>query len=86
MLHSEFVNEQADALAKRVAAEVGEERRFQVGEALQLALGRAATEDEVFSGLELIERLVTEHGQQQSEALRYWCLTLLNLSEFAYLD
>jgi hypothetical protein len=86
MLHSEFVNGQAAALAKRVRAEIGNGSRAQVAGALRLALGRAATEDEIVSGMELIERLVGEHDQAPEEALRYWCLTVLSLNEFAYVD
>jgi len=86
MLHGEFMNEQAGKLASRVAAEAGGEPGAQVAHALHLALGRSATEDEVADGLQLLERLTLEHGQEPSDALRYWCLTVLNLNEFMYVD
>jgi mono/diheme cytochrome c family protein len=86
LLHGEFVNEQAGKLAERVKAEVGAEPRAQVAEAIRLALLRPATEEEIADGIELLDRLTREHGQSPDEALRYWCLTVLNLNEFVYLD
>ena len=50
------------------------------------ALQRPANEDEIIDGLELITRLQRERGQSPQDALRYWCLTVLNLNEFSYLD
>jgi hypothetical protein len=54
--------------------------------AVRLALGRAPTDAEVAEGLTLVARLTQEHGQEPRAALRYWCLALLNLNEFVYLD
>jgi hypothetical protein len=51
-----------------------------------LALGRSATDDEVADGLALLDRLAQEHGKDSREALRYWCLAVLNLNDFVYLD
>jgi hypothetical protein len=86
MLHGEFANEQASNLAHRVVTEVGAEPRAQVAHALLLALQRPASEDEIAEGMELLNRLEKERGQAPGEALKYWCLTVLNLNEFVYLD
>jgi hypothetical protein len=86
MLHGEFLNEQASKLAERVVLEAGAERSGQVAHALRLALQRPASDEEVTDGLELMERLTNKHGQTSADALRYWCLTVLNLNEFSYLD
>jgi hypothetical protein len=86
MLHGDFINEQAAKLAERVANEAGAEPRAQVAHALRLALQRPASEEELADGLELLGRLTNEHGQIPADALRYWCLTVLNLNEFSYLD
>jgi hypothetical protein len=33
-----------------------------------------------------LNRLTKERGQTPADALKYWCLTVLNLNEFVYLD
>ncbi|TWU27309.1 PSD1 and planctomycete cytochrome C domain-containing protein [Bythopirellula polymerisocia] len=86
MLHSTFLHEQATDLAQRVQNEAGAEKNSQVTHALQLVLGREANQEEIQLGLDLITRLRNEHGQDANEALRYYCLALLNLNEFIYLD
>jgi hypothetical protein len=86
MLNSDFANEQAGRMADRVVAEAGKDRRRQVAHALKLALGRSATKEEIAEGFALFTRLTQEHGQEPDDALRYWCLTVLNLNEFVYLD
>lgn len=86
MLHGDFFNRQAGRLAERVVAEVGPDPRAQVGHAIYLALGRVAADDEIAEGLDLVHRLTKEHNQISTEALRYWCLTVLNLNEFVYVD
>jgi hypothetical protein len=86
MMNSEFINDQAEHFAERVIAEAGAKSRDQVARSVQLALGRAANDGEINEGLGLMKKLVEEHGQSPRDALRYWCLTVLNLNEFAYLD
>ncbi|MBA3482882.1 MAG: DUF1553 domain-containing protein [Pirellulales bacterium] len=86
MLNGEFANEQAAYLAERVRAEVGSDPRKQVARALKITLGRQATDDEIADGLGLLTKLTQEHGQEPNDALRYWCLAVLNLNEFIYLD
>jgi hypothetical protein len=86
MINGEFFHEQAGKLADRVLAEGADHPRDQVAAAVQLAIGRTATDEEIAQGLELLARLMQEHGQEPQEALRYWCLTVLSLNEFVYLD
>ncbi len=86
MLDSEFLNEQASKLAARVAIEAGPELRARVARVIRLAFERPATEEEIADGLSLLNRLTTERGKKPTEALTYWCLTVLNLNEFVYLD
>jgi hypothetical protein len=86
MLHSEFASEQAGKLAERVKGAAGGSPRVQVAESIRFALQRPATEDEIAEGVKLMDRLVTEHGQKPAEALKYWCLAVLNLNEFIYVD
>lgn len=86
LINSEFANERAAKLAGRVLAEAGQEPREQVATAIELALGRSATEPEIEDGLALLKQLEQEHGRAPHEALRYWCLAVLNSNEFVYLD
>jgi hypothetical protein len=86
MMNSEFVNEQAGRLANRVRTEAGGDVRRQVARSLAIVLGRGPQRKEIDEGLKLLERLTQEHGQEPDEALRYWCLTVLNLNEFVYVD
>ncbi|QEG35652.1 PSD1 and planctomycete cytochrome C domain-containing protein [Bythopirellula goksoeyrii] len=86
LLHSEFLHESAGDLALRVQSEAGTESKRQVAHAVELVLGREATIEEIQDGIELINLIQNEHKQDANEALRYYCLTLLNLNEFIYLD
>jgi hypothetical protein len=86
MLHGEFHNDQAGRLAARAISEAGADRRAQVAYIIRLALNRSATDEEIGHGTELIRRLTNDSGQTPQKALKYWCLTVLNLNEFVYLD
>ena len=86
LLHSDFLNDQAAKLAVRVTTNAGPDPRKQVAETIRLALDRPATDEEIAAGLDLLERLTKNHNQKPEAALRFWCLTVLNLNEFVYLD
>ncbi|QDU54042.1 PSD1 and planctomycete cytochrome C domain-containing protein [Aeoliella mucimassa] len=86
LLHSEFMQRQAKYLAKRVKSEAGEQLDDQVTHALTLTLGRPADEPSVTAGLALIDTFRTKHGLDHDEALRQYCLMVMNLNEFVYLD
>ena len=86
MLHGDFLNDQAAKLATRTAIEAGPDPRAQIAQAVRVALNRPATDEEIAEGLELINRLTNDRGQKPADALKYWCLTVLNLNEFVYLD
>ncbi|HEX6963026.1 MAG TPA: PSD1 and planctomycete cytochrome C domain-containing protein [Lacipirellula sp.] len=86
MMNSDFINEQATHLAERVKSEAGGSPREQVARALEIVLGRGPYDEEISEGMTLVKRLVEEHGQSPDDALRYWCLTVLNLNEFVYVD
>jgi hypothetical protein len=86
LLNGDFVNAAAARLADRVTAEVGEDSQRQVARALELVLGRSATDDEIAEGVGLAGRLLQEHRLSPHYALQQWCLVVLNLSEFIYVD
>jgi hypothetical protein len=85
MLNSELVHEQAGHLAARLRRERAEVRE-RVARGFELVAQRPATAAEVERGLVLIADLEAAHGLDADEALRLFCLVLLNLNEFAYLD
>ena len=86
MLNGDFLNEQAGKLAARVTKEAGGDQRAQVARTIQLALDRQATDEEIAEGVELLGQLTTKRGQKPADTLRYWCLAVLNMNEFVYLD
>ncbi len=86
MLHSEFMHEQARLLAEQVRAKSPGSLADQIGTTIELALGRDATADDIELGLDLIGKLREQHGQSDEEALRYYCLAVMNFNEFLYID
>jgi mono/diheme cytochrome c family protein len=86
MLNGKFLHDQAEALAARLRREAGDDRRAQVKRALRLAVLREPHESEIERGLALIESLKQNHGASDAAALKYFCLFVLNLNEFVYLD
>ena len=86
MLNGEFLNKQAQIFADRLAREAGKDTGKQVRLALYLATGRPPTEAEVRRGLDLIDALQREDGASADVARKYFCLMVLNLNEFVYLD
>ena len=71
---------------RRLAREAGKDTGKQVRLALYLATGRPPTEAEVRRGLDLIDALQREDGASADVARKYFCLMVLNLNEFVYLD
>ena len=86
MLNSEFMNQQATRFAERLRREAGEDPRAQVRLALHLATQRPPTPAEIERGVRLIASLQEVDRLAPDVALRYFCLMVLNLNEFVYLD
>ena len=86
MLNSEFLNRQAKLLAARLRRESGPEVPAAVARALRLATARDPQDAEVRRGVALIESLKTGGGMTDDGALEAFCLVVLNLNEFMYLD
>ena len=86
MLNSAFLNEQATLFAARLQKEAGQDTAAQVRLALNLATAHPPAEKEIARGVKLIERLKKQDGASGDAALRYFCLMVLNLNEFLYLD
>jgi hypothetical protein len=86
MLNSDFLNKQAAVFTGRLRNEAGKDLSAQVRLALYLATCRPPTPEEVRRGVALVEALRREYGASEETALDYFCLVVLNLNEFFYLD
>jgi mono/diheme cytochrome c family protein len=86
LLNSDFVHKQAALFADRLRHDVGPDLRKQVNLALTLATSRPPRESEIRRGVDLIAALRTKDGLSEQAALRSFCLVVLNLNEFVYLD
>jgi hypothetical protein len=86
MLNGDFARQQATALASRLQREFPGDVAGQVQRALRIALAGPVGADKVERGLRLIRSLETRHGVTAAKAFEYYCLMVLNLNEFVYLD
>ena len=85
MLNGSFINTQAKNLADRLRKESGTDTSAQVDRAFRLVTGRQPTDAEKGRALKLIARLEKD-GAPANRALDSFCLVILNLNEFLYLD
>jgi hypothetical protein len=86
MLNGDFANKQAGVFAERLRREAGDDTARQVRLALYLATGRVPDAPEIRRGNDLIRELRTVDSASPEAALRYFCLMVLNLNEFTYVD
>ena len=86
MLNSTFINEQAAIFAQRVEHDAGPALDARVACALALVLARTPEEEEITEGVNLVQELQREEGFTPELAFKSYCLVLLNLNEFVYLD
>jgi Mg-chelatase subunit ChlI len=85
MLNSEFLNDQAEAFANRIEADA-ETAREQIIQALRLSTSREPSLNEIDQGLAMIEELKTQLKVTDHQAMQRFCLLVLNMNEFVYLD
>lgn len=86
LLNGAFFNQQAEELATRVKREAGEQTSARIARAIELVLDRPATPAEIDRGRKLIETLQTRHQQTPDAAFNHYCLMVLNLNEFIYVE
>ena len=86
MLNGEFTNEQARFLAARLRKEAPEDFGEQARRAIRLTTGRQPTEEELRKDVDFFRALRKEQQLDAAEALRFYCLMILNMNEFIYLD
>jgi hypothetical protein len=86
MLNGDFAHQQAAALAARVKREVSGGLDDQVARALRLALSAPADARSIERGRQLVSALQSQHGLDADRSFELFCLMVLNLNEFVYLD
>ena len=86
MLNSDFVNTQAEVLAKEIEAENAANLRTKVWLVLNKVTQRAPENDEVDAGLAFMADMQAQHAYTEAQAFERFCLLALNLNEFLYLD
>lgn len=86
LLNSAYLGEQAGVFAHLVREKAGGDVRQQVAFALERGTQRPPTAMEVERGTKLIGSLEKDRGLTADDALKYYCLLVLNLDEFVYVD
>ena len=97
MMNGDFLHAQARVFAERVRREAlaantqpgvsaDDDTTAIVRRALEIALVRPARDDEVARGVALVDALEDQDGVGPSRAVELYCLMVLNLNEFVYLD
>ncbi|MBO0698658.1 MAG: PSD1 domain-containing protein, partial [Zavarzinella sp.] len=85
MLNGTFTNEAAAAFAARLRREAPD-LESQVRRAIRLTTGRAPGDDEVKKDVGFVRELMQKANLREAEALRQYCLLVINANEFVYLD
>ncbi|MCA9201790.1 MAG: PSD1 domain-containing protein [Planctomycetales bacterium] len=85
MLNSDFLNDEAAVFARFLKSQTDDAQQ-QVALAMRRAFQREPQDAEVTRGLSLIRSLRDKHGYDPDRALQYYCLVVLNLNEFMFLD
>ena len=86
LLNSKFLNDSAETLAKYVENKAPNDIRAQVSHALYNATNRKPSEIDIQDGLDLIKDLKEKSKATKEQAMQRFCLLVLNLNEFLYLD
>jgi hypothetical protein len=86
LLNSAFTQEQAQIFADHLQKQAPGDTARQVRLGLWRVLQRPPTDKQIARGLELIRSLQTDPAITDRDALRLYCVVLLNLNEFIYLD
>ena len=86
MLNSKLLNDASEQLAQRLIVDRPDDLAGQVRRALELATSRRALKPEVEEGVALLSELREQLDLEPVAALQRFCLLVLNLNEFVYLD
>ena len=85
MFNSEFVNDKAAAFAKRLRAE-SDDPAVRVRRAFELAFARPADDELLRDGLAALKDLEAQPDIDAETAFDHFCLMVVNLNEFLFLD
>ena len=80
LLNDSFVRSQASHLARRVAADAGDDAAARVQRTFELALGRTPAAGELERGTKFLD------APDRAKALVNFCQVMLTLNEFIYVD
>jgi len=87
MLNGQFANEQAAEFAKRILAKAGHDHRDeQIQLAHELCFQRSASTGEKARGKAFMLDMQQKHQLSPDRVLEQYCLLILNLNEFVYLE
>lgn len=86
LMNGKFLQERSAEFADRLQKEAGDDAEKQVRLALGLALQKPVDDAQAARGVALLKSLQTKHELDRRKALNYFCLAVLNLNEFVYLD
>ena len=86
MINSKFLNDSAETLATRLQKEKPNDLSAQVRRALELATSRPSTEQDVAEGIAFIKDFQSKSNLDENQSLQRFCLLVLNLNEFVFLD
>ncbi len=86
MLNGDFTNEKANKLAARLKQDAPNDLAAQVRLALRLTTSRVPSNDEVTSDVSFVRDLQARRQLSVDQALRHYCLLMLNTNEFVYVD
>ncbi len=93
LLNDEFMLDQADAFASRVAKAAGAEPERRIETAFRIALGRKPSARETAWGLDSLRQFTDRYrggnappGEASQKALAAFCHTLFNTNEFLYVE
>jgi mono/diheme cytochrome c family protein len=86
LLNDDFSNAEAKVFAHRLAKEMPEGLQAQVARAIRLTTGRVPDAEELRKDVVFVRDLQQQNNLGELEALRFYCLLVLNTNEFLYLD
>jgi mono/diheme cytochrome c family protein len=86
LLNDDFSNAEAKVFAQRLAKEVPDGLQAQVARAIRLTTGRVPGAQELSKDVAFVRDLQQQNNLGELEALRFYCLLVLNTNEFLYLD
>ena len=86
MLNSRFLSEQSTRLADRLQTQWPDDLDRQIGQAIRVTTGYVAEKQEIQADRKFVEKLEKQEQLSRKDALKTYCLLVLNANQFIYLD